>query len=56
MVESEADVEAATNKIVSFAKAHDLATDILILGKVGAYMKDVLPNHYRALVRAGILK
>lgn len=56
MVESEADVEDATNKIIAFAQAHDLATDTLILGKVGAYIKDVLPSHYGALVQAGILK
>jgi len=55
LVEGEADMPAAVEQIIAFARQHDLTTDQFILGKVGAFLKSERPDHYRALVAVGIL-
>lgn len=55
MVENEADMPAAIDSILAFARQHGLVTDQFILGKVGAYIKTERPEHYEALVAVGVL-
>lgn len=55
LVEDEADVPAAVEQIIAFARQYDLTTDQFILGKVGAFLKSERPDHYQALVAVGIL-
>lgn len=55
LVEDEADMPAAIEQIIAFARQHDLTTDQFILGKVGAFLKNERPEHYQALVAVGIL-
>jgi adenylate cyclase class IV len=55
LVEDEADVPAAVDEILAFARQHGLETDQFILGKVGAYIKSERPSHYEALVAVGVL-
>lgn len=54
LVEDEADVPAAVERIITFARQHDLTTDQFILGKVGAFLKSERPDHYQALVAVGM--
>lgn len=56
LVESEAEADEADRRIMEFAKGLNLATDQVIMGKVAAYLKEKRPDHYRALVDAGVLK
>lgn len=53
-VEDEAD--EADEKIITFAKQFNLTVDQLVLGKVASYLKAEKPEHYEALVAAGVLK
>lgn len=56
LIEDESQANEAENRIVKFARSFDLTTDKVILGKVGAYLQAVEPDHYRALVEAGVFK
>lgn len=56
LVETEAEADEAERRIMELAKELNLATDQLIMGKVAAYLKEKRPDHYLALVDAGVLK
>lgn len=56
LIEDEEGADEADRRIVEFAKQFDLVTDQVILGKVAAYLKSESPQHYAALVDAGVLK
>lgn len=55
MVETEADIPTATQKILDFAGQCGLVIDTNPLGKNGIFIKNVRPDHYKALVEAGVL-
>lgn len=55
LVEDKADAPAAVERIVAFAQYHGLRTDQAVIGKVGAYLEKVRPEHYQKLVEGGIL-
>jgi len=55
MVNSKSEVESAIGKIMIFAKEQGL-TIAPVRGKVIEYLKRVKPNHYQALVQAGVVK
>jgi len=55
MVEEQADIPAASARILEFASSHGLAIDGAPLGKIGNYIKNALPDDYKKLVAAGIL-
>lgn len=55
MVENKQDMPAVIEEILRFARDHGLTTDTFILGKVGAFLRSERPEHYRALVAAGVL-
>ena len=56
LVNSESEADEADRRIVEFANTFDLTTDQVVLGKVAAYLKAEKPEHYKALVSAGVLK
>lgn len=56
LIENEAEADEADRRIVEFAKGFDLTVDEVVLGKVAAYLKAEKPDHYDALVAAGVLK
>lgn len=55
MVNDESEIENAIHKIVVFAKNNELKI-APVRGKVIEYLKRVKPNHYQALVKAGVVK
>lgn len=56
LVSSESEADEADRRIIEFAKTFDLTTDQVVLGKVASYLKAERPEHYSALVDAGVLK
>lgn len=52
----EAGADAADHRIVEFAQQFNLRADEVILGKIAAFLKEELPEHYQALADANILK
>lgn len=54
LVEDESLVPAATEEILAFAKAHQLSFDV-IPGKNTEYLRRFKPDHYQALITAGII-
>jgi adenylate cyclase class IV len=56
LINSESEADEADRRIVEFAEKFDLTTDQVVLGKVAAYLKAEKPDHYEALVNAGVLK
>jgi len=56
LVNSESEADEADRRIVEFAKKFELTTDQVVLGKVASYLKAEKPEHYEALVSAGVLK
>lgn len=55
MVNDKSGIEGAINKILSFAKAHNLEVG-QVRGKIVEYLKRNNPKHYKALVNAGVVK
>lgn len=55
MVNDKAEIEGAIEKIMIFAKEQNL-TIAPVRRKVIEYLKRVKPNHYQALVQAGVVK
>lgn len=56
IVDDEAQVDEAEDRIIAFAKQHGLTTDQVVLGKIVAYLKSERADHYKALVEADISK
>jgi adenylate cyclase class IV len=56
LIDDESQADEAEERIIKFAKSFNLTTDKIILGKVGAYIEAVRPDHYKLLVDAGVLK
>lgn len=56
LVEDEQEADAAEARIIEFANQFDLVIDQVVLGKVAAFLKSEKPEHYNALVTAGVLK
>ncbi len=55
MVNEKSEIESAIERIMDFAKAQNL-TIVPVRGKVIEYLKRTKPNHYQALVKAGVVK
>ena len=55
MVNDKSEVESAIEKIMDFAKSQNL-TIAPVRGKVIEYLKRTKPNHYQALVQAGVVR
>lgn len=55
MVHEKSEIENAIKKIIVFAKERRL-TPAPVRGKVAEYLKRFRPSHYRALVRAGVVR
>lgn len=55
MVNDKSEIEGAIEKIMAFAKEQNFAV-APVRGKVIEYLKRTKPNHYQALVRAGVVK
>lgn len=55
MVESKAEMQKATKKIMAFAKSVGLR-DMYVRGKVLEYLRRKKPEHFQALVEAGVVK
>lgn len=55
MVKEKDEIEGAINKILSFAKSHNLEIS-QVRGKIVEYLKRNNPKHYQALVDAGVVK
>jgi adenylate cyclase class IV len=55
MVNEKLEIESAIERIMDFAKAQNL-TIAPVRGKVIEYLKRTKPNHYQALVKAGVVK
>ncbi len=55
LVESESDAGVAEARIIELARSLYLTTDAVILGKVLAYLQVENPDHYNALVAAGVV-
>src|SRR3989344_240507 len=55
MVNEKSEIESAIEKIMNFAKAQNL-TIAPVRGKIIEYLKRTKPNHYQALVQAGVVK
>jgi len=55
MVKDKPDIEAASKKIVEFAKANGLKMDE-VRGKVSTYLSRYNPKHFQALIEAGVCK
>jgi adenylate cyclase class IV len=55
MVNDASEIEGAIGKIIAFAKEQNLAI-VPVRGKVIEYLKRVKPDHYQALVLAGVAK
>lgn len=54
LVADQSEVERATEKILEFAKSHQLSFDV-IPGKNTEYLRRFKPEHYQALITAGII-
>lgn len=55
MVEDEADMNAAAERVMRYAEARGLSTEN-IRGKVLEYLVRFRPDHYRALLEAGVAR
>lgn len=55
MVEKQEEMANAANKILEFARMHDLCEEPL-LGKVGFYLKEKRPQHFAELVSLGVFE
>lgn len=55
MVNDKSEIDGAIEKIMNFAKEKNL-TITPVRGKVVEYLKRMKPNHYQALVQAGVVK
>lgn len=55
MVDTEDEIAQATARILDFARSAGLTVDTNPLGKGGIYIKKTRPEHYKALVDAGVL-
>lgn len=55
MVEERSEIESATAKIIAFANENNLKIKP-VRGKVVEYLKKIKPDHYQALVKAGVVK
>lgn len=55
MVNDKSEIEGAIEKIMTFAEEQDLKI-APVRGKVIEYLKRIKPNHYQALVQAGVVK
>lgn len=55
IVNDRSEIDGAIEKIMAFAKEQNL-TIAPVRGKVIEYLKRVRPNHYQALVRAGVVE
>lgn len=55
MVQGKSEIENAVEKIIVFAKDQKL-TPTPVRGKIIEYLKRIRPNHYQALVRAGVVR
>lgn len=55
LVDEESQADAAEESIIEFAKAHNLATDQIVLGKIAAFLQVERPKHFRQLVAAHVL-
>lgn len=56
LVNDESEADAADQHIIEFAKSFNLTTDQVVMGKIAAYLQAESPEHYAALVEAGVLK
>lgn len=56
MVNEESEIEAATQKIVEYGKAHGLSGDDIIRGKVAEYLRRNDPAHFQTLIDAKVIK
>ena len=55
LINDKSDIENAIEKIMLFAKEKNL-TIAPVRGKVVEYLKRIKPDHYQALVYAGVVK
>ena len=56
LIDKESDAPAATERIMNYAKSYNLPTDVVVHGKVVAYLQHADPAHYEALRKANVLK
>jgi thiamine-triphosphatase len=56
LVETEDEANGADNRIMAFAADHNLTSDTVIHGKIGAFLQAERPDHFETLMKAGILK
>ncbi len=55
MVNNASEIDTTINKIIAFAKEKNLKTTT-VRGKVLEFLKQKSPNHYQALLKAGVIK
>lgn len=55
MVEARSEIADALDRIIGFARSHSLRI-APVRGKVNEYLKRFRPEHYRALVQAGVVR
>jgi len=55
LVESEDQIEEASQRIIEFAKAHGLAVTY-VRGKILEYLHKIRPDHFQALIDAGVVQ
>jgi adenylate cyclase class IV len=56
LITDESQADDAEQSIIRYAQTYDLTTDKVILGKIGAFLKEEKPDHYAALVAANVLR
>jgi uncharacterized protein YjbK len=56
LVETEGEANEADDRIMAFAADHNLTSDTVIHGKIGAFLEAERPKHFKTLMDAGILK
>jgi len=56
LINSESEADEAEQRIVEFAQSMGIATDVVVTGKIAAYLEAEKPEHFKALVDAGVLR
>ena len=56
MAKEKEDLREVTNKIIEFAKEHNIITNSVVRGKGAEYLRRYNPKHFQALIEAGVLK
>lgn len=56
MTNNNSNLQDVTNKIIEFAKRYNIISNVVVRGKGAEYLRRYNPQHFQALINAGVLK